>query len=638
MSDEEDDERGMPKRSNIWVRIHKRLTRRGVVDVDIDHHRYEMLGCIQTGIRDLMLNHPLLGPKDDLVPDDYQHVLESSIHTDSGKTFTFTSYASAVFATIRRSVDVDEEDYLNSIAPKDLPYLEFISNSKSGQDFFLSNNRQYLLKTDRRYCIDFFLSILGDYLQHFQTYPHSLIVKYLGLYSIKMPAERKKYFLVMQSIYYPSERIDERFDIKGCFAGRYQKPNPPGSDVITVLKDQNFAQDEVKIVLGSQKEWFVQQLKADVDFMKDIGVQDYSLLVGSHELHPEERRKSFSDVVLRVQKSLRPPSESPKKKVIFRKEDSVSVSSSTHKQTPEKLSGQQSDRSPKQESKGTDIQETGSTAQKEAAKEGNSEDRAKEQKGMDGECDLSEGKLLEELGKTEKLDHSDEIPTEQTETGVRKEAVTEYGKISTDIEEIVIEQEILDEETDLSNTLAAKQMETGEESALLEETSTEKNERHRELHQETGRHIKFTSTPDDDNVIVNVNGNSVRCEDISVIAPTNQSAGDESAECIEMKPFKRPPLQKQSSLLRSLTDVSYLDDNGIKNRRLLPNCKNALHIIDGEHHRYFVGLIDFFTLYEYRQRVGRIYKNVKYTCRDHSTLPPDEYGDRLFQFVADNTL
>ena len=50
---------------------------------------------------------------------------------------TFCSYASSVFAAIRQAVGVFEEEYLNTVAPIKYPYLEFFSNSKSGQDFFL---------------------------------------------------------------------------------------------------------------------------------------------------------------------------------------------------------------------------------------------------------------------------------------------------------------------------------------------------------------------------------------------------------------------------------------------------------------------------------------------------------------------
>lgn len=54
---------GKPRRSNVWVRLRKRLNRKGVVEVDVDHHRYKMLNILRQGIQDLLLNHQELGPK-----------------------------------------------------------------------------------------------------------------------------------------------------------------------------------------------------------------------------------------------------------------------------------------------------------------------------------------------------------------------------------------------------------------------------------------------------------------------------------------------------------------------------------------------------------------------------------------------
>ena len=50
----------------------------------------------------------------------------------------FCSYASSVFATIRQAIDLSEMEFLQSVAPDNLPYLQFMSNSKGGQLFFLT--------------------------------------------------------------------------------------------------------------------------------------------------------------------------------------------------------------------------------------------------------------------------------------------------------------------------------------------------------------------------------------------------------------------------------------------------------------------------------------------------------------------
>ena len=62
-------------------------------------------------------------------------------HSDKGyyafQSFLFESYAPVVFATIRRAVSVSEKNYNEAIMSRNQPFLEFLSNSRSGQDFFL---------------------------------------------------------------------------------------------------------------------------------------------------------------------------------------------------------------------------------------------------------------------------------------------------------------------------------------------------------------------------------------------------------------------------------------------------------------------------------------------------------------------
>ncbi|XP_033732639.1 phosphatidylinositol 4-phosphate 5-kinase-like protein 1 [Pecten maximus] len=448
-------------KSSLWVRLRKRLQRRGVVEVDIDHHRYKMLNCIREGIRNVLLKHPGLAPKDKLTPDDYTHQAEELFVTKKGKTFTFCSYASSVFATIRRAVSVTEEEYLSAVAPPSLPYLEFISNSKSGQDFYLSNDQQYILKTDKKYCVQYFMSFLGEYLEHFQLYPHSLIVKFLGLYSIQIEGEPKIYFLTMQSIFYPPSNIDTRFDVKGCLGGRYQKPNAD-EDILTILKDQNFEQETIH--LGVQKTWFAQQLELDVGFFRNLGVQDYSLLIGRQKRLKQGGENSLPNVVQRVRRSI----------------------------------------------------------------------------------PLASRNTVSPIG-----DNC---------------TVKQVGAASWEIEMKPI---VSEEQTQRVNT-------TGE----VTET-------------------KF-----------------------SEIDRTTKQTGINNGTC-----------SLKNLLMQSMESDKYQPSN----LRLLPNCRNPLHVIDGEDYRYYVGVIDFFTQYECRQRIARVLKTLKNLTSDHSTVPPDIYADRFLKFITDRT-
>lgn len=107
----------------------------------------------------------------------------------------------------------------------------------------------------------------------------------------------------------------------------------------------------------------------------------------------------------------------------------------------------------------------------------------------------------------------------------------------------------------------------------------------------------------------------------------------DSKDQLRTDPDKRPLRRGRISFIDRETRPSAKSTH---NRRLLPNTKNPLHIIDGAEYRYYLGIIDFFTLYECRQRTGRFLKSVKHCCGDHSTVPPDVYADRFLSFIREH--
>lgn len=109
----------------------------------------------------------------------------------------------------------------------------------------------------------------------------------------------------------------------------------------------------------------------------------------------------------------------------------------------------------------------------------------------------------------------------------------------------------------------------------------------------------------------------------------------EGDECVSMAARKGPlTFTSLGSLLDSSRSPGEKDS---ANRRLLLDCKNPLHVINGTHSRYFMGIIDFFTQYKCKQQVARVLKVCKNCTGDHSTVPPDIYADRFLRFIEERT-
>ncbi|KAF3702463.1 Phosphatidylinositol 4-phosphate 5-kinase-like protein 1 [Channa argus] len=117
-----------------------------------------------------------------------------------------------------------------------------------------------------------------------------------------------KYFIVMQSVFYPDDRISARYDIKGCEVSRWTEPAPEGSQIIVVFKDLNF--EGQYITLERQRPWLLRQMEIDTSFLQRLNVLDYSLLLAHQPLQKDERHQSpsFATLIMRTKKSVKPGS------------------------------------------------------------------------------------------------------------------------------------------------------------------------------------------------------------------------------------------------------------------------------------------------------------------------------------------
>uniref|UniRef100_A0A8C2ELZ1 Phosphatidylinositol-4-phosphate 5-kinase-like 1 n=1 Tax=Cyprinus carpio TaxID=7962 RepID=A0A8C2ELZ1_CYPCA len=427
-----------------WGRLRQQWKLLGLFEIDQQHEFYSLTCMMKEGLYAAVQNTIDSPLPDELSEDDY-NLEVTQIHKD----FRMETYAGPVFASLRRSLGMTEKEYQQSLSSEG-SYLQFISNSKSKADFFLTNDKRFFLKTQSKREVRFLLSNLRIYMEHLEKYPHSLLVKFLGVHRIKMAHQRMKYFIVMQSVFYPDDRITARYDIKGCEVSRWTDPAPEGSQIIVVLKDLNFEGQFIQ--LDQQCPWFLRQVEIDTAFLQTLNVLDYSLLLAHQPLHQDELSQSlsFATLIMRAKKSVN------------------ATSSPTHATSPTV---------------------PGVVAEEDSAP------------------------LSSELHSTQCHMHS--------------------GNDETHI-------------------------------ASLEEDRIEQPSR----------------------------------------------VGAESAD---LQMFQA------------------------QNRRLLPNFKNPLHVIDGPEQRYFIGIIDIFTVYGFKKRLEHLWKKLRYPRQTFSTVSPPAYCHRLCQWVQDHT-
>ena len=196
-------------------------------------------------------------------------------------TFKFKDYSPLAFAYIRRMFGVNEYEFLSSVCGN-ANFIEFISNAKSGQFFFYSHDGRYMIKTMTNAESKFLRRILPHYFRHCCQNPNTLLTKFLGMYRVKLYHLRRNVkFIIMNSVFDTDKHLQNFFDLKGSVTGREAKPGEEvkkDNDVRAGLPESAFALPPE--ICGRMRE----QVLADCNFLKEMKIMDYSMLIGVHHI------------------------------------------------------------------------------------------------------------------------------------------------------------------------------------------------------------------------------------------------------------------------------------------------------------------------------------------------------------------
>jgi hypothetical protein len=192
-----------------------------------------------------------------------------------GEDFVFEEMSPQLFAGIRRLSQVSNEEYFNSMCRTDFEFIAFGSNSKSGEAFFFSHDKKFLLKTTTEIEASTLMSMLAEYESHLAAFPSTFLGRYLGLYRLKIQGNTKLFF-VMRSVSDPDsgQKISKSFDIKGSTRNRLA----PDSD--SVGKDLNFDKEVGQLdLLPEVAAQIVATHRADCELLRRYSIMDFSFLI-----------------------------------------------------------------------------------------------------------------------------------------------------------------------------------------------------------------------------------------------------------------------------------------------------------------------------------------------------------------------
>uniref|UniRef100_G7PIV8 Phosphatidylinositol 5-phosphate 4-kinase type-2 gamma n=1 Tax=Macaca fascicularis TaxID=9541 RepID=G7PIV8_MACFA len=228
-----------------------------------------------------------------LLPDDFKasskiKVNNHLFHRENLPShFKFKEYCPQVFRNLRDRFGIDDQDYLVSLTRN--PPSE--SEGSDGR-FLISYDRTLVIKEVSSEDIADMHSNLSNYHQYIvKCHGNTLLPQFLGMYRVSVDNE-DSYMLVMRNMFSHRLPVHRKYDLKGSLVSREASDKEKVKELPT-LKDIDFLNKNQKVYIGEEeKKIFLEKLKRDVEFLVQLKIMDYSLLLGIHDIirgsEPEE--------------------------------------------------------------------------------------------------------------------------------------------------------------------------------------------------------------------------------------------------------------------------------------------------------------------------------------------------------------
>lgn len=262
-------------------------------EINVQHEQYALTYGMMCGILNSAgLQNPF---KRKLTMDDFMRVDKHSFPASAKlqHPFKFKDYSPDIFRQIRRRFCIDSADYMVTLCG-DFNFIEFMSNSKSGQFFFYSHDGRFMIKTQTKDESKFLRRILPHYYKFVMENPNTLITRFYGMHRVKMHhLRRKMHFIIMASVFDTPLEIHGRFDLKGSKVGRRASTKERNSN--GVLKDMDLLDSGFRLQMGAERRaMLLVQVRKDVEFLQRMKIMDYSMLIGIHDSRQTIQTKIYA--------------------------------------------------------------------------------------------------------------------------------------------------------------------------------------------------------------------------------------------------------------------------------------------------------------------------------------------------------
>ncbi|CAJ0922950.1 unnamed protein product [Ranitomeya imitator] len=169
------------------------------------------------------------------------------------------------------------------------------SQARTGARFHTSCDKRYIIKTITSEDVAEMHNILKKYHQFIvECHGNTLLPQFLGMYRLNVDGV-ETYMIVTRNVFSHRLSVYRKYDLKGSTVAREASDKEKAKELPT-YKDNDFINDGQKICIDEDnKKMFREKLKKDVEFLSQLKLMDYSLLVGIHDVERAEQEDVESE-------------------------------------------------------------------------------------------------------------------------------------------------------------------------------------------------------------------------------------------------------------------------------------------------------------------------------------------------------
>lgn len=228
-----------------------------------------------------------------LMPDDFKAFTKIKVDNhhfnkeNMPSHFKVKEYCPLVFRNLRERFGIDDCVYMHSLTKSQAIAVD--SPGRSGSKFYQSYDRLFIIKTLLSEEVEQMHVLLKEYHPYVvERHGKTLLPQYLAMYRLTVEGA-ETYLVVIRNIFSSHLNVHVKYDLKGSTVDREASEKEREKDIPT-LKDNDLVKDGTKVHIGTDaKERFLEILTADVNFLAQMNVMDYSLCLGIHDVERAEQ-------------------------------------------------------------------------------------------------------------------------------------------------------------------------------------------------------------------------------------------------------------------------------------------------------------------------------------------------------------